>query len=577
MARKYGICRQHGLFILYSGLVAGLGAGLLTLRELCMSNGDNAFVSSVCMSDSNTRALIAAILTGIISVMNRAVVDAIGAYRVAMLSDGIEEGVYIAMGSPNPFYRFRSLGTRWWSIMLIIILSGHAPASLQTIANLLITSSSVYVRNQSTAQVYTGYSYYNVTGPVQAPDSVSQTYDSVIPVSIKSQLAQQDDLVSAFRVLDQGFVYASTGASTRSPDGHVHTAVLRSSYIPRTDFQAVDVSDAIRRPETVALVSSVCTTDDMNATAAHELLTATSVQFNVSNTDGKGYIVVFDTVGKVSPSGSLRFNTSLFAGGCVGCGSPGAGLAVGNTTRCSTVIAFEEHEVVYKLSTGGATPDRLLNRSTSVEPAVAVLFIPSYVLSVLRAPSIVNNVALTLAFLDGIANTDFIQGYFDTGSYNYMHSTMCSAVSQTLGRLWDIAQPNAAMSFVPLYSLQVQTYVSGLHMGLLVGSVTLATLLVCWFGMAYSHWSAINIKDATENALVECFSEQAIERKKKTPTTNDPAKQRELAFEHTDSKSIILYCRENKYKDENGVDIVKVSICYDPGDKPHPNKGTDYL
>jgi len=577
MARKYGFCRLHGLFILYSGVVAGLGAGLLTLRELCMSNGDNAFVSSVCMSDSNTRALIAAILTGIISVMNRAVVDAIGAYRVAQLSDGIEEGVYIAMGSANPFYRFRSMGTRWWSIMLIIILSGHAPASLQTIANLLLTTSSVYVRNQSTAQVYTEYSYYNVTGPVQAPDGVSETYASVIPVSVKSQLAQQDDLVSAFRILDQGLVYTSTGASTRSPDGRVHTAVLRDGYIPKTHFQAVDVSDAIRRPETVALVSSLCTTDDMNATAAHELLTATSVQFNVSASDGKGFLVVFDTIGAVLPDGSLQFNTSLFAGGCVGCGSPGSGLALGNTTRCSTVIAFEEHEVIYKLSTGGATPDRLLNRSTSVEPAVAVLVIPDYVLSVLKAPSVLNNVDLTLAFLRGINDTDFIQGYFDTGSYNYMHSTMCSAVSQTLGRLWDIAQPNAAMSYVPLYSLQVQTYVSGLRMGLLVGSVTLATLVVCWFGMAYSHWSPINIKDATENALVECFSKEAVKRKRKNPTTNDPAKQRELAFEHTDNQPIILYCRENKYTDKNGVNITKVSITYDPDSTTHPDRNTDYL
>ena len=576
MARKYGFCRQHGLFILYAGLVAGLGAGLLALQQLCMSNGDNAFVSSVCMSDRDTRALIAAILTGIISVMNRAVVDAIGAYRVAKFSDGIEEGVYIAMGSPNPFYRFRSLGTRWWAVMLIIILSGHAPASLQTVANLLITTSSVYVRNQSTAQVYTGYSYYNVTGPVHAPDGVAQTYDSVIPVSIKSQLAQQDDLVSAFRILDQGFVYTSTGGSSRSPDGRVHTAVLRGGYIPRTNFTAVDVSDAIRRPETVALVSSLCATEDMNATAAHELLTATSVQFNVSTSDGKGYLVVFDTVGKVSPDGSLHFNTSLFAGGCIGCGSPGSGLALGNRTRCSTVIAFEEHEVIYNLSTGRATPDRLLSRWTSVEPTVAVLFIPGYVLSVLRAPSVVNNVELTLAFLQGINSTDFLQGYFDTGSYNYMHSTVCSAVSQTLGRLWAIAQPNADTSAVPLYSLQVQTYVSGLHMGLLVGSVTLATLLVCCSGMAYSHWSPINIKDATENALVECFSKEAVKRKRKNPTTNDPAKQRELAFKHTDGDDIILYCREDKYTDENGVDIIKVSVSYDPGTNKVPDRSTDY-
>ena len=577
MARKYGFCRQHGLFILYSGLVAGLGAALLTLQQLCMSNGDNAFVSSVCMSDSNTRALIAAILTGIISTMNRATVDAINAYRVAQLSSGIAEGVYVAMGSANPFYRFRSLATRWWLVMLIIIVSGHTPASLQTIANLLISSSSVYVRNQSTAMLYTGRSYYNVTGPVNSPDAVSQAVGSVIPPRVMSQLPQQNDLRSAFHILDQGLSYTSIGSSTRTPDGRVHTAVLRSGYIPRTNLKAVDVSDAIRRPETVALVSSLCATECLNASAARELLTSTSVQFNVTTSDGAGYLVVFDTVGTVSPDGSLQFDTSLYAGACLGCASPGSGLLLGNRTSCSTVIRFEEHEIIFKLSTGGVTPDRLLKRSTTVEAAVAVLFIPGFILSVLKAPDVVNNVNLTLAFLEGIADTNFIQGYFDTGAYNYMHATLCSAVSQTLGRLWAIAQPNVSMTAVPLYSLQVQTYVSGLHVALLVALVTFATLVVCGTGMAYSHWSPINIKDATENALVECFSKEAVDRKRANPTTNDPAKQRELAFEHTDGHDIILYCREDKYTDANGVDIVKVSISYDPGDKKHPDKSTDYL
>ena len=407
--------------------------------------------------------------------------------------------------------------------------------------------------------------------------------ESFLRSVLRSMLPQKHDLVSAFYVLDQGFVYTSTGSSTRGPDGRVSTAVLRGGYVPSTVLVTVDVSNAIRRPETVAIVSSLCATENVTLSAVRAVLSPTSVEFNFSAPTGpdgvdEGYLVAIDTNGTIAPDSSLNFETSFCTGECLYCNDSAKSVVIkGKRTSCSTVIRFQEHEIIYKLSTGVVTPERLVNQSTSVEPAIAVLFIPGYILSVLRAPSLVQNANFTRAFAEGIADTNFLQGYFDTGSYNYMHSTVCSSVSQTLANLWGIAQPNYNLTAVPLFNgLQIQTFVSSLHMAVLTGSVSVATLLVCLVGMTYSEWSPINIKDATENALIEALSKDVLKRKRKTPTTNDPAKQRELAFKHTDADEVILYCRENKYVDENGIGICKVSISYDPkGDLP--DKGTDYL
>jgi hypothetical protein len=100
-------------------------------------------------------------------------------------------------------------------------------------------------------------------------------------------------------------------------------------------------------------------------------------------------------------------------------------------------------------------------------------------------------------------------------------------------------------------------------MAVFASAVVAATLLVCILGSAYTAHSPMNIKDATENALIENLTEEVIRRKRNNPTSNDPARQRELAFKHTDGLPVIMYCREHKFVDSNRVGVCKVSIGYD--------------
>ena len=587
MARKYGFCMQYGSFILYTALVSGLVAGLVLLQELCMNNDDDTFVSSVCLSDSNMRAIVAAFLTVIIALLNRAVTDAVAAYRVAQLAQGINEGVYIAMGSNNPYYRLRALGTQWWAVMALLIVGGHTPASLQTVANLFIKTSSVYVRNQSTALVYSRYSYYNVSavseqGSVAAfpPPSGEPDVGALgLSNATLSQLPQKGDLTSAFDVLAQGLVYSYTGSSTRGNNGHVNTTVIRSGYLSGTLFQTVDVSDSVRDTETVALVSTICSMEAI-AGPLQGVLTSTSVRFNLSDASagaGSFVVVVLDADGAVAPDALLAFNTSAFVGECISCaGADLSGFVIGERANCTSTVQFQEQQIIYRLSTGGVTPIGLVNSSTTVQPAVAEIFITAFIDSVLTGPVAVQNVQISQGIVQAILNTDFVQGYFSVGTYNFLHTIVCSAASQTLGRLWTIAQgPNAVLSTVPLYSLKFQTYVSSHNMAVFASAVVAATLMVCILGSVYTSQSPINIKDATENALIENLTEEVIRRKRNNPASNDPAKQRELAFSHTDGLPVLIYCREHKYVDSNGAGVCKVAIGYDSGGVL-PDKLIDY-
>ena len=511
MARKYDFCRQYGSFLLYGALVTGFVAGLVVLQQLCMNNDDDAFVSSVCLSDSNTRVILAAIITVIIALLNRAVTDAIGAYRVAQLASGINEGVYIAMGSTNPYYRLRALKTPWWAVMALFILVSHSPASLQTVANLFIKTRSVYVKADSTGQVYVGYSYYNVSAIPPGNSKQGSVTSSVankapaeggvgLPNAAVSQLPQQHNLSSAFDVLAQGLQYSYTGSSTRGSDGQVTTTVIRNGYLTGAVFKTLDVSLSIQNPETVGLVSTLCSTGFI-AASLQNVLTSTSVHFNLS--DGSAgatnfTIVVLDATGNISSDAVLLFRTSAVVGDCFGCAGGGLnGSVIGQKMNCTHTVQFQEQEIIYRVSTGGITPFRLINSSTTVQSAVAEVFISAFIAVVIGGPIAIQNTQFTQGIVQSILDTNFVQGYFSVGTFNFLHTTVCSAVSQTLGRLWTIAQgPNAVLSTVPLYGVELQTYVSSRAIAVFSTSVLTAALLVCILGSAYTHVSPINIKDA---------------------------------------------------------------------------------
>ncbi|KAL3156360.1 hypothetical protein ABBQ38_000675 [Trebouxia sp. C0009 RCD-2024] len=112
--------KAYGTFVCYVCGAIALAGVLLGLQLGCMNNSQNSFVDQYCLSDNNMRAVVATVLTVTIWFMWTALVDVICSFRTARLSDGIEEGAYVALGSMDYKYCWRCLKTRWQGFISVV-------------------------------------------------------------------------------------------------------------------------------------------------------------------------------------------------------------------------------------------------------------------------------------------------------------------------------------------------------------------------------------------------------------------------------------------------------------------------
>ena len=124
---KKGFLGNYSSFIFYVLVGVLVGGSLLGLQLRCMNNDQNSFVSSYCLSDNHSRAIVSAIMTVACSLMTVALVDCICSFRTSKLSTGIEEGVYVALGSMDRKYCLRCMRTRWWAVILLVLLLLRGP------------------------------------------------------------------------------------------------------------------------------------------------------------------------------------------------------------------------------------------------------------------------------------------------------------------------------------------------------------------------------------------------------------------------------------------------------------------
>lgn len=73
-----------------------------------MNSRTNDFIDSYCLDDNKMRAVVSSILTLIIFTTAEALSNAVKSFRTCRLSDGINEGVFVAMAS-GLTYRLRSI------------------------------------------------------------------------------------------------------------------------------------------------------------------------------------------------------------------------------------------------------------------------------------------------------------------------------------------------------------------------------------------------------------------------------------------------------------------------------------
>jgi hypothetical protein len=169
MARKDGFFHLHASVLVCIALAGIIGAGLMVFQQLCLNNTNNTFLTGhTCMSDSQSRALLAAALTIMTTIISQSVSKAAVAFQTAKLSTGIPEGVYVALGTNALWSKYiigaLNCGRAWAVPILLMLLTAHSQNFVQTLANLGIQVSQVYVQNAGTATVYDAVSFYNTTG-----------------------------------------------------------------------------------------------------------------------------------------------------------------------------------------------------------------------------------------------------------------------------------------------------------------------------------------------------------------------------------------------------------------------------
>ena len=554
MVRKRRCFPVSYTYILFTLAIASLCAGLVVLQHFCMNHQDGDFIDSYCLTDSHMRAVVAAILTAIGLVLTSAVTSAVESYRSMKLADGINEGVYIAMASQSIKYRLYALATPWAAAVLLIILCTNAPNSIQTLANLGIKTAGVYVRNPSAASVYNAYSYYNAT--------VTQTDFS--------------NLISAVEMLTKMRDYKTSASSTLVNHGAgVVTSVLRDGYLGSVSIFHSDATNAFKRLETVATITSMCTAAPFNGTLA-EVVPASPAAVNVTfvlPAENFYAVLIYNVQYAISSSNTLLIRSTFSDPSCNSddCTSLGPETSVnGSTSTCISSLVIQDQDIVFTVGADSVTLVQLHSNDTTVSITDLADLIVGYADSIETTPDAVSNPQYASAVF-GIYST-FPAGFFNETYSNILHTKLCASTSLALSFLWTSYEVNASSAasgltglvgnafinfdaFVPLYNIVQITRISTTDVVIIAGVITGAACLVCLLATVFALTSRINVKPATDSSLLYNADPALIARKQAlmSELSNDPRGQLALEFR---SESV-LYCRELAVAFPNSADPSK--------------------
>ncbi len=559
-------------FVANALLVSFLSAGLVVLQHFCMTHNDGDFVDSYCLTDTKLRTVIAAILTIMGVALTAAVSSAVEAYRTMRLANGINEGVYIAMGSQNIHYQLRAMSTKWAPVMLVIILAFKAPLSIQTLANLGIKTVGVYVRNPSTAQVFNAYSNYSAD--VQDPIQYPLNYVPFKLVNAVSMLAKMRD-------------FRNNGNVTLAEDnrGSITTVVIRDGYVLSGVTRNNDATNAFTRLETVVTVETNCSGSlysNLSALSVPPVIAHNRVVGNVTFSDtfaeefaGGFKSSVYHDHDVLHPGSSL---VDIYMGSQIGsilclpstCGYLSIllpdSVVSANVTTCTSRLRIQDQIVIYTVGAETVTPVEVVSNTTTVNITLFANLIAEYANSVESIPSQLDDPDNVVGYAQAVyfLYQAFPSGNFDnTTSGNIAHSKICAAVALVLNLLWTSYGPgetdrsvaagvggttgNAFVTYtepLPLYNIVQLTHISTTVVVIIAGVLAGCAWVVSLLGMVFAIRSRINIKPATDSSLLHTIPMDATSPHSKQALgwrpSNDPAKQRELEFR----PESMLYCRD---------------------------------
>lgn len=551
--------KAYGTFVCYVCGAIALAGVLLGLQLGCMNNSQNSFVDQYCLSDNNMRAVVATVLTVTIWFMWTALVDVICSFRTARLSDGIEEGAYVALGSMDYKYCWRCLKTRWCALILLLVFLAYGPGMLQTVLSALIKTVPVYVKSpSSTAIVFDHTSYYNAT------DVSMPTADLGTATGLLSLLGQ----------------FAVGGNSVRDQaKSSVTTTLLRQGFISVVDIKDGDSSNAIRHSETTATLETTCPPPQyLPGLFTDYINSSTIVLWGPTTEDGLRFAgaYLYELECAEIAQDHLVWHSTVVV--CSNCAQYLDDVQPQQILRltCTTHMTLSIDDIVFTLGTQsiqklpgtsaaattvntGGFAELIVNASGSIEAASYTLTDES------------TRYTYNIAMLD-LFNT-FQQGAFNLAAASFLHSKICAAAANSLNLLWtnygtvSIVDGLPTVSnnnnftlydkYVPVYSVVQQAYMSTkVSVAFTVCLVSYVALL-CAIGIFYTSRAHINVKSVKENSFFSCVDPQCVQGMIAAGASNCEDAQLDLAFQ----PNRVMYCSaESATLAANSVPVDRIKI-----------------
>lgn len=586
---------------------------LVVLQSKCMNHKENSFVDSYCMNDNSMRAVVSLVLVAMVIAIAYTLSSAVRSFRTYKLLTGINEGIFVAMGS-GICYRIRSLTQNKWACIIIgIVLLEFVPLLSQILANLAITTEMVYVKSDFTAEVIGGPVNYGYNAAVLKDLSAAMPPSSNMIASTAPAYGSAlhsvvtSEGVEATVVREGLAMFTSLNATRQRSDySFAHTDVVArvSTRCNQTRDEGIMFPDTENRfskievdnTRTGVYANSTYSTDGKHAyfsvlkkfffcidekkcnvtttlCNSRLLLSRDDIIYTVNNRKTTSLRTVdYNTTISISDFANItnRYITApedAATGSSISAGSSGLGLQNGASNPSNDLLGSLNGVMELLGIPVAATP----SQNSSIMAQEAAQKIPPdtvrqvYVLS----GALESNAAMGVGLFDSVRSNELHARVLAAAAVSLMQLQVLSYVSQDVASgssasivSDSIATASRVFKNVSLYGIKNQAYMPPYFAWLVSVLFVLSASLLTAVNLYSFNMSPINVKDANELALIDNVGNSMRLTRAEEGMSNDTHKPERFAFEHT------MYCREDKQSNT-------VIISYNNAGSP-PNKHTFY-
>jgi hypothetical protein len=527
-----------------------------------MNSRTNDFVDSYCLDDNKMRAVVTLVLTVMIFTTAAMLSNASNSFRTCRLSDGINEGVFVAITS-GLTYRIKSIRRRGLGlIILIIVFIEFTPELWQSVSSIAITTEKVFTKTHAKVETYSGrinyglgVDYTEMLQIANPPGGLSNGDISAATATYGNpelSVVKSDKIVT--NVVREGLALNITAAEKKS------------DY----SFPFIDVVATVSSNCSVQLQERVSFLDNENAYIKVMM-------------DGTGAASKFDSTYTTDTDTVIFENTKIV----VYCENNSCNIT---SSLCTSDVTLSRSSFIYTPSNKKVTITRTIDKDVTISIRAfadlvnGLVGVPEYLALKygisLDATSATTNLAGLSFTRNAILSSRTIGvGLFDGIAQNELHATVCASAALTLSDLQAtsfVAAGNFSVDFNDIYRalygnttnnnlyLPVnQAYMPTYFAAILFAFFVILSFLLMTVDLVSFRKSLINIKNANELAFIDNIGYTMASKRLRHSLSNDASEQERVAFENT------LYCRQGK--NSNGDAVIYIEYDGNVGPKPDVN------